>query len=304
MTNGAPPRDLVGYGRRPPRANWPGRARLALNLVVNYEEGAESCVLNGDAHSETLLSDLSGLDPLEGTRGLNIESCYEYGSRVGVWRILRLMAERALPFTTYAVGQALEQNPEAAAAIAEADCDVVAHGWRWIDYQFVPEAEERDHIRRSVETIARLTGERPVGWYTGRPSLNTRRLVVEEGGFLYDCDAYNEDLPYWTLVDGTPHLVLCHTLDCNDSRFTRAQGFDLGDDFFTYMRDSFDWLHAESAEIPRFMTVAVHCRLIGRPGRIGALARFLDHVQRHDDVWICQRRAVARHWIDHHPFEG
>jgi putative urate catabolism protein len=299
-----PPRDLIGYGARPPHAAWPGGARLALNLVVNYEEGAEYCLLNGDPHSETILSDLSGLTPRRGGRELNIESAYEYGSRAGLWRILRLLEGRRLPYTVYAVGQALEQNPEAAAAIAAADCDVVSHAWRWIDYQEVPEEEERDHVRRCVAAIERLTGARPVGWYTGRPSLNTRRLVVEDGGFLYDCDAYNDDLPYWTLVAGKPHLVICHTLDNNDSRFSRAQGFDLAEEFFTYIRDGFDWLYAEGAEAPKMMTVAVHCRLIGRPGRIAGLARFLDHVQRHDDVWICQRQAIARHWIAQHPYSG
>ena len=296
------PRDLIGYGAHPPWVAWPGGARLALNLVVNYEEGAEYCILNGDAHSETALSELSGLAPLHGQRHLNIESTYEYGSRVGFWRVLRLLQDRKLPFTTYAVGLALEQNPEAAAALREADCDVVAHGWRWIDYQNVDEAAERDHIRRCVETIARLTGERPLGWYTGRPGPNTRRLVVEEGGFLYDSDAYNDDLPYWTLVEGRPHLVICHALDTNDSRFSRAQGFDLAEQFFTYMRDSFDTLYAESAETPRMMTIAVHGRLIGRPGRIGGLARFLDHAQGHDGVWICQRHEIARHFMAQCPY--
>ncbi len=297
-----PPRDLIGYGARPPQVEWPQGARLALNLVLNYEEGAETCVLNGDACSETLLSEMSGLVPRAGARDLNVESNYEYGSRVGFWRILRVFEERALPFTTYAVGLALEQNPEAAAAIREADCDVVAHGWRWIDYHCVGEAEERDHIDACVATIARLTGERPLGWYTGRPSPNTRRLVVEEGGFLYDCDAYNDDLPYWTRVGGKPHLVICHGLDTNDSRFARAQGFDLAEQFFIYMRDAFDTLYAEAAEAPRMLIVAVHGRLIGRPGRIGGLARFLDHAQGHDGVWICRRRDIARHWIAHCPY--
>lgn len=265
--------------------------------MLSYEEGAESCVLNGDRQSETILSDLSGLMPRLGERDLNIESSYEYGSRAGVWRILRLFEERGLPFAVHAVGLALEQNPEVAAAIAAADCDVVAHAWRWIDFHGMAEEEERVHIRRSVETIARLTGQRPLGWYTGRPSRNTRRLVVEEGGFHYDCDAYNDYLPYWTLVDGRPYLVICPALDTNDSRFARAQGFDLAKEFFVYVRDAFDWLYAEGAETPKMLAVALHCRLIGQPGRMAGLARFLDHVQRHDDVWICRREAIARHWI-------
>jgi putative urate catabolism protein len=299
-----PPRDLVGFGARPPRAEWPNGARLALNLVLNYEEGAEYSVLNGDAHSETILSDLGGLSPRHGARDLNIESAYEYGSRAGFWRIMRLFAARGLPFTVYAVGLALAQNPAAAAAIAAADCDVVSHGWRWIDYHDMAAAEEREHIGRCVDTITRLTGARPLGWYTGRPSLNTRALVVEAGGFLYDSDAYNDDLPYWTVVAGKPHLVICHALDTNDSRFARAQGFDLAEQFFVYVRDAFDWLYAEGAETPKMMTVALHCRLIGRPGRIGGLARFLDHVQGHDDVWICQRQAIAHHWMAQHPYAG
>jgi allantoinase len=298
------PRDLIGYGARPPDPAWPRSARLAFNLVVNYEEGAEYCVLNGDARSESILSDLAMVEPRWGERDLNMESGYEYGSRCGLWRVLRLLEEREFAFTTYAVGQALEHNPEAAAAIAAADCDVVSHAWRWIDYHGMAADEERAHIRRSVDTIARLIGTRAVGWYTGRPSLNTRRLVVEEGGFLYDCDAYNDDLPYWTVVAGKPHLVICHSFDHNDSRFARAPGFVLADDFFTYVRNAFDWLYAEGAEAPKMMTVAVHCRLIGRPGRIAGLARLLDHVQRHNDVWICQRGEIARHWIATHPYQG
>jgi allantoinase len=296
-----PPRDLVGYAGQPPHAAWPGEARIALNLVLNYEEGAEYCITNGDAHSETILSDLSGLVPLQGARDLNIESVYEYGSRAGFWRLLGLLRDRAVPFTTYAVGRALELNPAAAAAIGAADCDLVGHGWRWIDYHGTPEDEERTHIRRTVAAIERLVGRAPAGWYTGRPSINTRRLVVEDGRFLFDCDAYNEDLPYWVTVGGRPHLVICHALDTNDSRFTRAQGFDVAEEFFTYLRDAFDWLYAEGAERPRMMTVGLHCRLIGRPGRIAGLARFLDHVLAHERVWIAKREDVARHWIAHHP---
>lgn len=301
--NEYPNRDLVGYGSMPPHPEWPGDARLAVNFVLNYEEGAEYCVLNGDEHSETALSDLSGLEPLHGTRHLNIESVYEYGSRVGVWRIFDAFAERGVPLTVYTVGAALQMNPVVAEVIRANDYDVVGHAWRWIDYQLVDEDTEREHIRLCVEAIERLTGARPLGWYTGRPSLNTRRLVVEEGGFLYDCDAYNDDLPYWVAVNGKPHLVVCHSLDTNDSRFTRAQGFDLADDWFTYMRDAFDWLYAEGAKIPRLLTVALHCRLIGRPARMWALTRFLDHVLGHDDVWICKRIEVARHWYERHPFQ-
>lgn len=296
-----PTRDLAGYGRTLPRADWPGDARVAVNLVLNFEEGAEYSVLNGDAHSETILSDLGGLTPLQGERDLNIESLYEYGSRIGVWRILRTLEERRLPFTVYAVGQALEANPDAAAAFAAADCDVVSHGWRWIDYRTVPAEVERAHIGRCVETITRLTGRRPIGWYTGRPSANTRRLVVEEGGFLYDCDAYNDDLPYWVEVEGKPHLVICHSFDCNDSRFSRGQGFDVADDFFTYLKDTFACLYEEGAERPRIMTIGLHCRLVGRPGRIAGLARFLDYATSHDRVWFCRRDAIAQHWIEHHP---
>jgi allantoinase len=295
------PRDLRGYGRNPPDPEWPGGARLALSLVLNYEEGAEYCVLHGDSHSESILADQPGLAPLMGMRVLNAESIYEYGSRAGFWRILRVLEERRLPATIYAVGMALERNLEAAAAIVELDYEIASHGWRWIDYQFVGEAEERAHIRQAVAAIERAVGRRPVGWYTGRPSPNTRRLVVEEGGFLYDSDAYNDDLPYWQTVAGRPHLVIPYTLDNNDSRLTRGQGgLELAEDFFVYLRDAFDWLYAEGAQAPKMMSVGLHCRLIGRPGRIAGLARFLDHVGRHEGVWVCRRADIARHWHERH----
>jgi putative urate catabolism protein len=296
------PRDLKGYGRTPPQAEWPNGARLALSIVLNYEEGAEYSVLHGDPHSESILSDLGVASPIIGARNLNIEQLYGYGSRVGVWRLLDLFGERRIPLTVYAVGMALERNPDVATAIVAAGHEVASHGWRWIDYQDMPEAEEREHISRAVAAIERLTGQRPLGWYTGRPSPNTRRLVVAEGGFLYDSDAYDDDLPYWVTVDGKGHLVIPYSFDNNDSRFTRSQGFDLADEFFAYLRDGFDWLYAEGAKTPRMMSVGLHCRLIGKPGRIGGLARFLDHVQRHDDVWLCRRVDIARHWRARHPY--
>jgi allantoinase len=296
------PRDLKGYGPNPPAADWPRGARLAVSIVLNYEEGAEYSILHGDAHAESILSDLGIAVPVVGGRNLNIESLYGYGSRVGFWRLLNLFAERGIPLTIYAVAMALERHPEAAAAIVAAGHEVASHGWRWIDYQHVPETEEREHIRRAVVVLERLTGQRPLGWYTGRPSPNTRRLVVAEGGFLYDSDAYDDDLPYWTTVDGNGHLVIPYSLDNNDSRFTRSQGFDLADEFFAYLRDAFDWLYAEGGTMPRMMSVGLHSRLVGRPGRIGGLAKFLDHVQKHRDVWICRRVEIARHWRARYPY--
>ena len=298
-----PERDFAGYGRAPPDPEWPGGARLALNMVLNYEEGAEYCVLDGDAHSESMLSEVAAR-PLAGERNLNVESSYEYGSRAGVWRILRVFAERRLPLTIYAVGAALARNPAVAEETARMGCDHVGHGWRWIDYRGTPEDEEREHIARCVETIERLTGGRPLGWFTGRPSLNTRRLVVEEGGFLYDCDAVNDDLPYWVTVGGKRHLVICHTFDSNDGRFARGQGFVTADHWFAYMRDAFDWLYREGERAPKLLTVALHCRMIGRPGRIGALARFLDHAAAHPGVWLCRREEIARHWRRRHASGG
>ena len=302
MLDPAYPRDMVGHGAHPPHPHWPGEAHVAVSVVLNYEEGGENCVLHGDAHSETVLTDIDRPEALMGGRNLNVESIFEYGSRVGFWEILRLLRGHAADATIYAVGMALERNPEAAAAIAASGFEVACHGWRWIDYHAVPEAIERDHIARTVETVTRLTGHAPVGWYTGRQSPNTRRLVVEHGGFLYDSDAYNDDLPYWTRVAGRDHLVVPYTLDNNDSRMTRAQGFDSAEDFFTYTRDAFDWLYRAGAEgRPRMMSIGLHNRLIGRPGRIAGLARLLDHIQRHDRVWLCNRAAIARHWMRLYP---
>lgn len=296
------PRDLIGYGAHPPDPAWPGGARIAVSVVLNYEEGGEYCVLHGDAHSETVLTDMDHPDKLFGGRHLNVESNFEYGSRVGFWEIMRLLRERDIDATIYAVGMALERNPEAAAALAESGFEVACHGQRWIDYQFVAEAAERADMRRNIEIVTRMIGRRPRGWYTGRQSPNTRRLVVEEGGFLYDSDAYNDDLPYWTMVAGRDHLVVPYSLDTNDSRTTRAQGFELGEDFFTYCRDAFDWLYQRGVQGEgRMMSIGLHNRLIGRPGRIGALARLLDHMQRHEGVWLCNRTAIAQHWIATHP---
>jgi putative urate catabolism protein len=294
-------RDLVGYGATPPDPRWPGGARLALQVVLNYEEGGERSVLHGDAESEAFLQEVVGMAPLAGVRNLQVESVYEYGSRVGFWRLMRLFAERGIRISVFAIGMALERHPAAARAIVEGGHEVVSHGYRWIDYQFVDEAVEREHMRLAVESLTRVTGSRPLGWYTGRLSPNTRRLVVEEGGFLYDSDAYNDDLPYWTVVSGRPHLVVPYTLDNNDMKFGTPQGFNSGDQFWGYLRDAFDVLYAEGARTPRMMSVGLHMRLVGRPGRFAALERFLDHVQTHRDVWICRRIDIARHWIQHHP---
>jgi putative urate catabolism protein len=294
------PRDMVGYGRNPPQADWPGGARVALQIVLNYEEGGENNVLHGDAGSEAFLSEIIGAASLPGERHRNIESIYEFGSRAGLWRILRLFEDRRLPLTVFAVGMALERNPDAAAAMVEGGHEVASHGWRWIDYHSIDEATERAHMARAIDAITRLAGERPLGWYTGRLSPWTRRLVVEEGGFLYDADSYADDLPYWVSEQGRDHLVVPYTLDANDMRFATAQGFNSGEQFFAYLRDTFDVLYAEGAERPKMMSVGLHCRLAGRPGRLAGLARFLDHVQRHDSVWICRRVDIARHWHAHH----
>jgi putative urate catabolism protein len=298
------PRDLIGYAAEPPQARWPNDARIAVSIVLNYEEGGESCVLHGDAHSESSVTDLGAVEALAGARDLDVESNFEYGSRVGLWQIMRLLRERGVGATVYAVGMALERNPQAAAEIARSGFEVACHGQRWIDYQFVPETVERAHIARNAATVTRLIGREPVGWYTGRPGPNTRRLVVEHGGFLYDSDAYNDDLPYWTRVAGRAHLILPYSLDNNDSRLQRGGDFATGEEFFVYCRDAFDWLYRLGVEgQPRMMSVGLHARIIGRPGRMGALVRLLDHIQRHEAVWLCSRAEIARHWIATQPPE-
>ncbi|MBV9621493.1 MAG: polysaccharide deacetylase family protein [Gammaproteobacteria bacterium] len=295
------PRDLIGYGARPPHPRWPGEARIAVSLVLNYEEGGEACLLHGDTHSESVLTDLGVVEALPGARQLNVESLFEYGSRVGAREIVRLLRDQGLTATVFAVGMALERNPEQAAEFSHCGLEVACHGQRWLDYQSVPEEVERAHIARNVEVITRLTGTRPVGWYTGRPGPNTRRLVVETGGFLYDSDAYNDDLPYWVAAAGRPHLVIPYAFDTNDSRLQRGGDFGTGEQFFNYCRDAFDWLYAlGAAGRPRMLSIGLHGRIIGRPGRIGGLARLLEHIQGHAGVWICTRAAIAQHWLAQH----
>jgi putative urate catabolism protein len=304
MTIAPYPRDLAGYGRHPPHADWPGGARIAVQFVLNYEEGAENCVLHGDRASETFLSEIIGAQPYA-MRHLSMESIYEYGSRVGYWRVLREFERRRLPLTLFGVAMALERNPDALAAAVEGGHEIACHGWRWISYQEVDEATEREHLRLAVDTIRRMTGSAPLGWYTGRDSPHTRRLVVEHGGFLYDADSYADELPYWVGVEAHgrrhDHLVVPYTLDANDMRFATAQGFNCADQFLAYLRDAFDVLYAEGAERPRMLSVGLHGRIIGRPGRFAALQRFLDHVERHDRVWVCRRIDIARHWHERHP---
>ena len=300
------PRDLVGYGRNPPHADWPGRARIAVQFVLNYEEGGEHCVLHGDAGSEQFLSELFNAASYP-DRHLSMEGIYEYGSRVGVWRFLREFERRGLPLTIFGVSMALERHPELTAAFKELGHEIACHGWRWIHYQNVPEEIEREHMKIGMEIIERLTGTRALGWYTGRDSPNTRRLVADHGGFLYDSDYYGDDLPLWTEVRRTdgetvPHLVVPYTLDTNDMRFALPQGFSHGDEFFEYLRDAFDVMYAEGEERPAMMSIGMHCRLLGRPGRFRALQRFLDHIEKHDRVWVCRRVDVARHWIERHPY--
>ncbi len=295
------PRDLIGYGSTPPDANWPGSAQLALQFVINYEEGGENSIVHGDTGSEAFLSEIIGAESWPGQRHPSMESIYEYGSRVGVWRLLKLFKQKQLPLTVFAVGMALERNPAVADMALEHGHEICSHGYRWIDYRHVSESVEREHIQKTVEIITRLTGERPLGWYTGRTSENTRRLVVEEGGFLYDADSYDDDLPYWTRVGDRSHLVVPYTLDNNDMRFATPQGFNSGEQFFAYLRDAFDTLYAEGATLPRMMSVGLHCRLVGRPGRIRALERFIDYVRSFDRVWICRRIDIARHWQRQHP---
>lgn len=295
------PRDMVGYGRHTPNPLFPQQARVAVQFVINYEEGGEGSILHGDRASETFLSEIVGAVPFEGLRHMNMESCYEYGSRAGFWRLHRLFTERQIPVTVYGVAMALARNPAAVEAMIAADWEIASHGYRWIDYKYFAEAEERQHLEQAIAIHTQVTGSRPLGWYTGRNSPHTRKLVVEAGGFLYDADSYADDLPYWVYDYGTPHLVIPYTLDNNDMRFASVQGFNSGDQFFAYLRDAFDVLYAEGETAPKMMSVGLHCRLVGRPGRAAALARFLDYVQTHDRVWLCRRVDLARHWHQHHP---
>jgi allantoinase len=299
------PRDLVGYGPTPPDPRWPGDARLALQIVVNYEEGSEYTILDGDGRTEVGLAEAPGGRTPKGARDLAMESMYEYGSRVGFWRLFRLFTERQVPITVFACAVALERNPAVARAIGDAGLDVCCHGWRWVEHFQLTEAEEREHIRRAVASLTRTTGSRPLGWYCRYgPSAHTRRLLVEDGGFVYDSDAYNDELPYWVTVGGRPHLVVPYTLDANDGKFCTPAGIGTGDEFFTYLRETFDVLYREGARGPRMMSVGLHCRLAGRPARADGLSRFLDHVQRHEGVWLCRRIDVARHWHTQHPFRA
>ncbi len=296
------PRDLIGYGAKPPTTKWPGDARIALQFVINYEEGAENCILHGDEGSEAFLSEMIGAPSWPGQRHPSMESLYEYGSRVGVWRLFDLFKRYEIPLTVFGVAMALERNPAVAEAALKAGYEICSHGYRWIDYRHVPEDVEREHIARAIDIITSLTGERPLGWYTGRTSERTRRLVVEEGGFVYDSDDYNDDLPFWTEVNGNAHLVVPYTLDNNDMRFATPQGFNSGDQFFTYLRDAFDVLYEEGTKTPRMMSVGLHCRLVGRPGRLAGLARFIEHTRGFDQVWYCRRIDIARHWRSEHPY--
>ena len=298
------PRDFLGYGANPPDPKWPNGAKLALSFVLNYEEGGENTVLNGDAGSELYLHEVPGGSPILGERNRTVESQFDYGARAGVWRILRAFAARKLPLTVYGVGRALELNPTVARAFAEAGHEVASHAWRWIDYHSVDEATERAEIARCVEVIERLTGTRPVGWYTGRISPNTRRLVAEHGGFLYDSDSYADDLPFYVTAAGKPMLIIPYTLDNNDMKYAVPPGFSAPDGWEQYMTDAFETLLAEGrAGAPKMMSVGLHCRLIGRPGRAAALARFLDKVAATPDVWVCRRADIARHWWAQHPLK-
>lgn len=291
------PRDLVGYGPIPPDPRWPGGARVAVQFVINYEEGAESNVLNGDTGSESFLSEMVGAAS-HPARAMAMESLYEYGSRAGFWRLHRLFAERSLPVTVFGVASAMAKNPAAVEAMLAADWEVASHGYRWIDYQSVPEDTEREHIARAIELHTQLTGSRPLGWYQGRTSPNTARLVVEEGGFVYDADSYADDLPYWDRRFGRAQLVVPYTLDVNDMKFVALNGFDEGQAWLNYMRDTFEQLRAEGG---RMMSVGLHGRIAGRPARARALAQFLDHVIGSGDAWVARRIDIARHWQRMHP---
>ncbi len=305
LENGTYPRDLVGYGRTPPDPRWPGGARIAVQVVVNYEEGGENCILHGDAASEAFLSEIIGAEPWPGRRHPNMESIYEYGARAGFWRVWRILGSRGIPATVFGVATALARNPEAVAAMKEAGWEIASHGLKWIEYRDFSRAEEKRHMEAAIRIHTEVTGTRPLGWYTGRCSEHTLDLVMEEGGFLYGADSYADDLPYWVRGPRGPFLIVPYTLDANDMRFATAQGFNSGEQFFQYLKDSFDVLYAEGAAgSAKMLSIGLHCRLVGRPGRAAALARFLDHARGHADVWFARRIDIARHWHTHHAPEG
>ncbi|MCE7603773.1 allantoinase PuuE [Vibrio fluvialis] len=302
------PRDYIGYGRdKVPDANWPGGAKIALQFVLNYEEGGENCVLHGDPHAETFLSEIAGAEPFP-ARHMSMESLYEYGSRAGVWRILNEFKKRELPLTIFGIATALQRNPEVTQAFIEDGHEIACHGLKWIHYQNMPIEQERQHMHQALDLIETLTGKRPIGWYTGRDSPNTRELVAEQDSLLYDSDYYGDDLPFWIQVPDKkhpgstrPHLIVPYTLDTNDMRFSSPYGFSHGEEFFQYLKENFDCLYAEGAEKPKMMSVGLHCRVIGKPSRFMALKKFLDYVAQHEGVWVATREQIARHWIEHHP---
>ena len=287
---------MIGYGSNQPKISWPKNARIAVQIVLNYEEGAENCILNGDKYSEVFLSEIIGAKPVNG-RHINMESLYEYGSRSGFWRLHKIFQEKKIPITIFGVGMALEKNPEICKAIKNSNYEVASHGWKWIDYQNIKKSDEKKHMKLSIKKIEEIFGHRPLGWYTGRCSPNTRDLVFEDGGFLYDSDSYSDDLPYWEFRKKKKQLIIPYTLDNNDMRFATNQGFNTGDHFFNYLKDSFDALYEEGKTSPKMMSVGLHCRLIGRPGRIQSLKKFLDYVLKFDDIWICKREDIANYWI-------
>ncbi len=301
MDNQTYPRDLIGYGQHPPQAQWPGKARVAVQFVINYEEGAENCILHGDEASEAFLSEIVGAQALSGVRHINMESIYEYGARSGFWRLHRIFTERHLPVTVFGVAMALQRNPDVVEAMLKADWEIASHGLRWIDYQYLDEAVEREHLQQAIAIHTETTGNRPAGWYLGRCSPNSHRLVAEEGGFLYNADTYADELPYWDNSFDTPQLMVPYTLDANDMRFATAQGFNCADQFYQYLKDSFDVLYAEGETTPRMMSVGLHCRLVGRPGRAAGLIRFLDYIAGFDSVWVTRRCDIAEHWRANHP---
>ena len=287
---------MIGYGSKDLKVKWPNNARLAVQIVLNYEEGAENCVLNGDKNSEIFLSEIIGAKPIKG-RNVNMESLYEYGSRAGFWRLHKLFQTKKIPITVFGVGMALEKNPDICNAIKDAGYEVASHGWRWIDYQNIKKSEEKKHMKLAIQTHKRIFGDRPSGWYTGRCSPNTRDLVMEDGGFLYDSDSYSDDLPYWETRGKKKQLIIPYTLDNNDMRFATNQGFNTGNHFFTYLKDSFDALYEEGKTNPKMMSVGLHCRIVGKPGRIQALKKFLNYIKKHKNVWVCKRVDIAKHWI-------